>query len=95
MDDQLTFNQLIEFTGRAGDRKGGSVYPVKVRARVRARARARVRARARARARVSRARARVRHLLHDEVVVLEPEGHEVAPLDSRMRARHRDHLGSG
>jgi hypothetical protein len=53
VDDQLTFNQLIEFTGRAGDRKGGSVYPVKVRARVRARARARVRARARAMVRVS------------------------------------------
>tara|TARA_B100000795_G_scaffold212702_1_gene166369 strand:+ start:548 stop:2539 length:1992 start_codon:yes stop_codon:yes gene_type:complete len=29
VDDQLTFNQLIEFKGRVGDQKAGTVYPVK------------------------------------------------------------------
>ena len=29
MDDQLTFNQLIEWNGTIGDKKAGHVYPVK------------------------------------------------------------------
>ena len=29
VDDQLTFNQLVEFKGRVGDRSAGTVYPVK------------------------------------------------------------------
>ena len=29
MDDQLTFNQLIEWNGTIGDRKHGYLYPVR------------------------------------------------------------------